>query len=37
MYGTFDKQPKDFREDIIEHNSLVVTLEAEVLYLGKTY
>ena len=24
----FDKQPEDFRNDIIEQNSLVVTLEA---------
>ena len=24
----FDKQPEDFRNDIIEENSLVVTLEA---------
>ena len=28
MYGAFDKQPEDFRKDILEENSLVVTLEA---------
>ena len=33
----FDKQPKDFREDIIEHNSLVVTLEAGSIISWQKY
>ena len=28
MHGIFDKQPEDFRKDIIEENTLIVTLEA---------
>ena len=38
MYGVFDKQPEDYRKDIIEMNSLVVTLEAgNVMFLAKIY
>ena len=33
----FDKQSKDFREDIIEHNSLVVTLEAGSIVSWQKY
>ena len=28
MYGIFDKQPENFRKDIIDEDSLIVTLEA---------
>ena len=28
MYGAFDKQPEDYRKDILEENSLIITLEA---------
>ena len=31
----FDKQPESFRKDIIDENSLIVTLELGVLFLGK--
>ena len=33
----FDKQPEDFRNDIIEKNSLIVTLEAGSVTLAKIY
>ena len=33
----FDKQPKDFRNDIIEENSLVVTLEAGSIMSWQKY
>ena len=28
MHGTFDKQPEDYRKNILEENSLIVTIEA---------
>ena len=28
MYGTFDNQSEDYRKNVIEESSLVVTLEA---------
>ena len=37
MYGTFDKQPDDFRNDIIEQESLVVTLEAGTVVSWQKY
>ena len=30
MYRTFDKQPENFRKDIIDEEFLIVTLEAGV-------
>ena len=33
----FDKQPEDFRNDIIEKNSLVVTLEAGSVISWQNY
>ena len=33
----FDKQPEDFRKDIIEENTLIVTLEAGSVVPWKKY
>ena len=33
----FDKQPEDFRKDIIEDNSLIVTLEAGSIVSWQKY
>ena len=32
----FDKQPEDYRKDILEENSLIVTLKQEVWCLGRS-
>ena len=31
----FDKQPEEYRKDILEENSLIVTIEAGSVCLGK--
>ena len=31
MYELFDMQPENYRNDIVEQNSLVVTLEADII------
>ena len=33
----FDKQPEDFRKDIIEDNSLIITLEAGSIVSWQKY
>ena len=37
MWELFDKQPEDFRKDIIEDNSLIVTLEAGSIVSWQKY
>ena len=37
MYGTFDKQPEDFRKEIIEENSLIITIEAGSIISWQKY
>ena len=35
MPGTFEKQSNNFKDDILDKNSLIVTIENGVFLLGK--